>query len=135
VDGTRWRSQDGFIREILWVTFVIVVIAVVVLDGIAIFSANQTVKDGAEQAARAAYTEYVQSQNTASAELAAQQELLAEDVRITHFSVTTAADGSPVFTVTAKAHAATRVFRLLAYVGLKKWVNRVTNPSAEGTWQ
>jgi hypothetical protein len=134
MDGTRWRGQDGFVREILWMALVIVVIAVIVLDGIAIFSAHQTVKDEAAQAARAASTEYVQSPSPDSARLAALGELQGNNLRLTHFTVSTAPDGSPMFTVTARAHADTRLFRYLSYLGLKKWVNKVTNPSATGSW-
>lgn len=130
MQSARWRTQDGFIREILWFLLIIVVIAVAVLDGLAIFWANQGIKDDALRAARAAATEYVQTQSPTSAKLAAQQALLHENEKLTGFEVATAADGSAVFTVTAKAHAETRAFKFLRYVGLRKWVDRVTNPSA-----
>jgi hypothetical protein len=135
MQSTRWRSQDGFIRETIWLVLVVVVVAVVVLDGIAIFSAHQSIKDDAQRAAQAAATEYVQSQSIGAAKLAAQQGLLRDNEKLTGFSVSTAADGSAVFTVTARAHADTRAFRFLSYVGLKKWVNQVTNPSATATSQ
>ena len=130
MSGTRWRAQDGFIREILWFVLIIVIIAVVVLDGIAIFTANQSVKDGALRAARAAATDYVQTQNPSSAELAAKQGLVRDNETLTGFKVAVAPDGSAVITVTAKGHADTRAFKFLRYVGLKKWVDRVTNPTA-----
>lgn len=133
--STRWRAEDGFIREILWWLLIIVVIAVVVLDGIAIFTAHQSIKDDAQRAARAAATEYLQSQDATAAKLAAQEGLLRDNEKLTGFSMTTAADGSAVFTVAAKAHAETRAFKFLKYVGLKKWVNEVTNPTATGTSQ
>jgi hypothetical protein len=128
--GTRWHNEDGFIREILWFVLVIVIIAVVVLDGIAIFSAHQSIKDDALRAARAAATEYVQSQSIESAKLAAQEGLLRDNEKLTKFTSATAPDGSVVFTVTGKAHAETRAFKFLRYVGLKKWVDSVTDPSA-----
>ena len=130
MSGKRWRAQDGFIREILWFVLIIVIIAVVVLDGIAIFTANQSVKDDALRAARAAATEYAQTQNPTAAELATRQGLLRDNETLTGFKVAMAPDGSAVFTVTAKGHAVTRAFRFLRYVGLKKWVDRVTNPTA-----
>jgi hypothetical protein len=130
MQGTRWHAEDGFIREILWFVLVIVIIAVVVLDGIAVFSANQSVKDDALRAARAAATEYVQTQSVTAAKLAAQQGLLRDNETLGGFETSTAADGTMVFAVTARAHAETRVFKFLRYVGLKKWVNSVTNPSA-----
>jgi uncharacterized protein YpmB len=126
----RRRAQDGFIREILWWVIIIVVIAVVVLDGIAIFAANQSVKDDARRAARAAASEYAQSLDTTAAKLAAEQALIGANEKLADFQVARAADGSAVFTVTATAHADTRAFRLLQYVGLKKWVNSVVNTSA-----
>jgi hypothetical protein len=130
MSSTRWRAEDGFIREILWLALIALIIAVAVLDGLAIFWANQGVKDDALRAARAAATEYVQTLNPTSAELAAQQALLHSDEKLTDFSIATAPDGSAVVTVTAKAHAETRAFKFLRYVGLKKWVDRVTNPTA-----
>jgi hypothetical protein len=130
MQGTRWRAQDGFIREILWFVLIIVIIAVVVLDGIAIFTAHQSIKEDASRAARAAATEYVQSQSTSAAKLAAQEGLLRDNEKLTKFTVSTAPDGSAVFTVTARAHADTRAFKFLRYVGLSKWVDDVTNPSA-----
>ena len=36
--SSRLRRQDGFIREILWVALIIAIIAVVILDGMAIFA-------------------------------------------------------------------------------------------------
>ncbi len=130
MSGTRWRAQDGFIREILWFVLIIVIIAVVVLDGIAIFTANQSVKDDALRAARAAATEYAQTQDPSAAQLAAKDGLVRDNETLTGFKVSVAPDGSAVFTVTAKGHADTRAFRFLRYVGLKKWVDRVTNPTA-----
>ena len=127
---TRWREQDGFLREIVWFGLIIGIIAVIVLDGLALFTANQSVKDDALRAARAAAQEYAQTLDTKGAELAAQQALIRENERLTGFEVTTRADGATVFAVTATAHADTYVFDLLRYVGLKKWVNQVTNPSA-----
>jgi len=128
--SARWRAEDGFIREIVWLVVIIVVLAVAVLDGLAIFWANQSVKDDALRAARAAATEYVQTQSPTAAKLAAQQALVIANEELMGFEVSTAADGSAVFTVTAKAHAKTRAFKLLRYVGLREWVERVTNPSA-----
>lgn len=128
--STRWRAEDGFIREILWLALIIVIIAVAVLDGLAIFSASQGVKDDARRAARAAATEYVQTQSPSAAELAARQALLRDNEKLTGFKIATASDGSAVFTVTAKAHATTRAFKFLRYVGLGDWVERVTNPTA-----
>jgi tRNA U34 2-thiouridine synthase MnmA/TrmU len=78
----RWRAEDGFIREILWLGLIILIVAVAVLDGLAIFWANQSVKDDALRAARAASTEYVQTQSTSAAKLAAQEALVLADEKL-----------------------------------------------------
>jgi hypothetical protein len=127
---SRWRGQDGFIREILWLVVIVVVIGVIVLDGISLFTSYQSVRDDAFRAARAAAIDFTQTSDQKSAELAAQQALLRSNEKLVKFSYTTALDGSAVFTVTASAHADTYVFKYLRYVGLKKWVNNMSNPSA-----
>ena len=130
--SARLRRQDGFIREILWLALGLTILAVVVLDGLAIFSAHQSVKEDAKRAAREAETEYVQTQDLAAAKFAAQQYLIKANKTLVAFSTATGIDGAAVFTVKAKAHADTRVFKLLGYVGLKKWANQMTNPTGTG---
>ena len=129
----RLRRQDGFIREILWLVVVLGILAVVVLDGLAIFNANQSVKGDAERAAVDAHTEYAQGQDLGAAKLAAQQYLIKANKTLVAFSSATGLDGGTVITVTAKAHADTYAFKLLRYIGLKKWVGQVTNPTGTGT--
>ena len=133
--SARLRRQDGFIREIHWLVVILAVLAVVVLDGLALFSVNQSVKGDAERAAEEAHTEYVQTSDLGAAKLAAQQYLIKSDKKLIAFSATTGLDGATVFTVKAKAHADTRAFTLLRYIGLKKWVNQTTNPTGTGTAQ
>jgi len=129
----RLRRQDGFIREILWLVVVLGILAVVVLDGLAIFNANQSVKGDAERAAVDAHTEYAQGQDLGAAKLAAQQYLIKAKSKLVAFSSSTGLDGTTVITVKAKAHADTYAFKLLRYVGLKKWVDQMTNPTGAGT--
>ena len=131
--SARLRRQDGFIREILWLVVVLGILAVVVLDGLAIFNANQSVKGDAERAAVDAHTEYAQGQDLGAAKLAAQQYLIKANSKLVAFSSTTGLDGATVITVKAKAHADTYAFKLLRYVGLKKWVNQMANPTGAGT--
>ena len=128
--GSRWREQDGFIRESLWLIVIIMIIAVVVLDGFSLFTTHQSVRNDALRASRAAAQEYAQTTDVKAAQLAAEQALLRSNERLTQFSSTTSSDGSAVFTVTATGHADTYVFKYLRYLGLKKWVNGMTNPSA-----
>jgi len=131
--GSRWRGQDGFIRESLWLIAVILVIGIVVLDGFSIFTTYQSVRDDAMRAARAATLEFAQTTDVKAAQLAAEQALLRSNERLSDFSVTHSLDGTAVFSVTATGHADTYVFKYLRYLGLKKWVNDMTNPSATRT--
>jgi len=129
----RLRRQDGFIREILWLVVGLAILAIVVLDGLAIFTAHQSVKGDAETAAAEAQTEYVQTLDLGAAKLAAQQYLIKANSKLVAFSSTTGLDGATVITVKAKAHADTYAFKLLRYVGLKTWVNQMANPTGAGT--
>jgi hypothetical protein len=131
--SARLRRQDGFIREIFWLAVILAILAIVVLDGLAIFSAQQSVKGDAERAAEEARTEYVQTPDLAAAKLAAQQYLIKSNKKLVAFSSTTGLDGGVVITVKAKAHADTYAFKLLRYIGLTKWVNQMTNPTGTGT--
>jgi hypothetical protein len=131
--GRRLHTQDGFIREILWLAAAIIIIAVLVLDGVSLFTANQSVVDNASRAASEASTSYLQTQDVGAARLAAQQFLIHSNEQLSGFSWATSPSGDMVFTVTAKAHANTYVFKYLRYVGLKKWVNRMSNPTDTGT--
>jgi hypothetical protein len=129
----RLRRQDGFIREILWLVIGLAIFAVVVLDGLAIFNAHQSVTGDARTAAVDAHTEYVQTMDLGGAKLAAQQYLIKANKKLLAFSSATGADGGTVITVKAQAHVDTYAFKLLRYVGLKKWVNQMTNPVGKGT--
>jgi Tfp pilus assembly protein PilE len=132
--SSRLRSQDGFIREILWVALVIAIIAVIVLDGIAIFSAYQSVDDDSTMAAEEALTEYAQTQNVNAAELAAQQYITKSDLELVKFSAQKNTEGVVVFTVTAKGSADTFAFEVLKVIPpLEDWVQRTTHPTGTGT--
>ena len=131
--SARLRRQDGFIREVLWLGLGLAILAIVVLDGLALFSAHQSVKEDARRAAREAETEYVQTQDRAAAKRAAQQYLIKAHKKLVGFSSKSGLDGASVIVVKAEAHADTRAFKLLRYVGLKKWVDRMTNPTAKST--
>ena len=129
----RLRRQDGFIREILWLVVVLGILAIVVLDGLAVFTAHQSVTGDARTAAADARTEYAQTLDLAAAKLAAQQYLIKANKKLVAFSSATGLDGGTVITVKARAHADTYAFKLLRYVGLKKWVDQMTNPTGTGT--
>ena len=131
--SARLHRQDGFIREILWLAVGLAILAIAVLDGLAIFSAHQSVKGDAERAAEDAHIELVQTSDLGAAKLAAQQYLIKADKKFVDFSSAAGLDGGTVITVEAKAHADTYAFKLLRYVGLTKWVDEMTNPIGTGT--
>ena len=133
MQNARLRRQDGFIREILWLALILAVLAIVVLDGLAVFTAHQSVKGDAERAAADAHTTFVQTTDLVAAKLAAQQYLIKAQKKFVAFSSAPSLDGGTTITVTAKAHADTYAFKLLRYVGLKKWVDQTTSPTATGT--
>jgi glutathione S-transferase len=134
--GSRLRGQDGFIREILWVAVVIAIVAVVVLDGMAIFRAYQSVSDDSTTAAAEARTEYAQTLSAPAAKLAAQQYLTKSDLELVEFSAAKTTEGNVEFTVTAQASADTYAFRLLGAIPpLKDWVERTTHPTGTGASQ
>jgi hypothetical protein len=128
--SARLRRQDGFIREILWMALTIAVVAVVLLDALALFNAHQTAHDNARSAALAARQVYAQTSNLAQAQAAAQSTLTGRGDKLISFSTSHDLSSDLVFTVEAQGHAKTYVFKYLRYVGLKKWVNTLSNPMA-----
>jgi Flp pilus assembly protein TadG len=127
--STRLRSQDGFIREIVWIVVILAIIAVVILDGMAIFNAYQSAGNGSADAAQAALTEYAQTTNVQAAELAAQAHASKKGIEIVKFSVGKTPEGSFTVSVTGKTSAETYAFRYLGWIPpLKDWVERTTHP-------
>jgi hypothetical protein len=129
VNSARLRRQDGLIREAIWLFLIIAIIAVVLLDGLALFHANQSVRDAAATAANEARDAYSQTPTLATAQLAAKTYLAKNGDTFVAMTTSQAADGTITFTVTAKTHADTYAFKYLRYVGLKKWVQQTSNPS------
>jgi hypothetical protein len=131
---SRLRSQDGFIREVVWIVVILAIIAVVVLDAMAIFNAYQSAGNTSSDAAKAALTEYAQSQNAASAELAAKEQLSKNGLTLVNFKITQTAEGNTKVSVTAKDHADTYAFHYLGAIPpLKDWVERTLNPVRSGS--
>lgn len=125
----RGTGQDGFIREVVWLAITVAVIAVVLLDAMALFNAHQSSHDDAAAAAREAHTEYAQTVSVAQAKLAAQQYLDRSGVKLVSFKSTGVVDGSMGFEITASTHAKTYAFKYLRYVpGCKDWVKTMANP-------
>jgi len=127
--SARLRSQDGFIREVVWIAVILAIIAVVILDGMAIFNAYQAAGDGSAIAARAGLTEYAQTTNVQAAELAARERATRSGVEIAEFSVGKTPEGAITVTVTGETSADTYAFHYLGLIPpLKEWVERTTHP-------
>jgi Flp pilus assembly protein TadG len=134
--SSRLRGQDGFIREVLWVALTLAIIAVVILDGMAIFRAYQSVSDDSTRAAEEASNEYAVTTNAAAARQAAEKYLDKSDLELVAYSATRNAEGNIEFSVTAKATADTYGFKLLAVIPpFKDWVEDTTHPTSTGTSQ
>lgn len=126
---SRLGNQDGFIREVIWIAVILAIIAVVILDGMALFRAYQSAGD-AGQAAEEARTEYAQTLNVNSAELAADQYCAKSGLETVDFKAERTNEGTVRFTVTARATAATYAFHHLGAIPqLKDWVERTTHPT------
>jgi Flp pilus assembly protein TadG len=129
----RLRSQDGFIREAIWIVVILTVIAVVILDGMAVFNAYQSAGDSATNAAEAARTDYAQTTDVATAKLAADEYLAKKGLEMTGFKAVQTTAGTVQFTVTARATADTYAFHYLASIPpLKDWVERTLHPTRTG---
>ena len=132
--SSRLRSQDGFIREVVWIVVILAIIAVVILDGMAVFNAHQSVSNTSSDAAQAALTEYAQSQNAPSAKLAAQEQLSKNGLTMVSFKITQNPEGNTKIVVSAKDHADTYALHFLGQIPpFKHWVERVTNPVRSGS--
>jgi len=125
--------QSGFIREILWLALIVAVVAVVLLDGMALLNARKSAEESAREAAREARVAYSQTQDVESAAEAARAYLAKGGKELVAFDVKTDLDGSPVFVVSTEGHADTYVVHYLRYVGLDGWLEKVTNPGATET--
>lgn len=131
----RRRRQEGLIREALYIFLVVAIVMAVLLDGFAIFSAQQSARDAASDGGREAKQEYAQSGNIDLAEKAAKAHVEAGGGEFIDFSspAGTGADARS-FTVTVRQTADTYLFRYLGYVpGLRGWVEDVENPTITRT--
>ena len=124
------QRQDGFARGVLQLALIVAVAAFIVLDGMALFNAQQSVEDSVAVAAVEARNAYFETQNVAGAKQAAQASLAKNGKEFAGLVMSRNLEGALVFSVSAKGHADTYVFKYLGYVGLKDWVNRMTNPAA-----
>jgi len=124
------QRQDGFAREVLQLALIVAVVAFVFLDALALFNAHRTVEDSAAAAALEARNVYYETQDVAGAKRAAQASLKQNGKEFVGLDTSRSLDGTLVFSVSAKGHADTYAFKYLGYVGLKDWVERVTDPTS-----
>lgn len=126
----RLHHQDGFVREVLQLALIVAVAALVVLDAMALFGAYRSVEDSAASAALEARNVYYETQSVAGAQRAAKVSLAKNGKEFIGLDTSRSLDGTLVFNVSAKGHADTYAFKYLGYVGLKGWVERMTNPAS-----
>lgn len=129
----RLSSQAGFIREIVWIAVILGVIALIVLDGMAIFSAYQSAEDASATAAEEARTEYAQSLDAGAAKAAAEQYVTKSGLTLVDYKAEQV-ESVLRFTVTAEASADTYGFHYLSAIPpLKDWVERTLHPVRSGS--
>lgn len=127
---THAHRQAGFIRDVLWLALIVLIIAVAVLDGLALFNARASVEKSAREAAREARNVYSQTQDMDTARQAAATYLLKGSHELTAFEVATDPNGVLVFTVSATSRANTYAFHYLGYLGLNGWVEHLSHPTS-----
>lgn len=119
-------------REVLWVTLVVLIGAVAVLDAVSLYSAYERVRKDTSDAARQARQTYVQELDVGKAEQAARKLLESRGDTLTALATEDRGD-TPVFVASATRRVETYAFRYLSYLpGLDAWVERTMNPSATG---
>lgn len=126
----RRRQQQGLIREALYVFLAIAIVMAVLLDGLALFTAQQDARDDAPDAGQEARQAYVETGSIEAARAAAAKHVEGNGADLVDFSASTAAGAnSATFTITVQHHAETYLFKYLGYVpGLDDWVKDVENP-------
>ncbi len=124
------RSQQGFIRSVVWLGLIVAFVALVLLDGLALFNAYKSTEESAGTAAREARNVYAETQDVVSAEIAAKTYLVKADKSLSRFETSRSTEGELVFTVSAQGHAETYGFKYLQYLGLEGWVMRAMEPVA-----
>jgi hypothetical protein len=133
VTARRPSRQDGFLREILWFTLIIVVAAIVVLDAVSLYSAYEKADEDATDAAADARRAYVQEQDVGAAKRAATELLEERGTTFVSFDVDRGLDEGIIFVVATERHADTYGFKYLRHVpGMADWVEDTENPSATG---
>ena len=124
------EGQAGFVRELLWVSLVVLIGAVVVLDAVSLYSAYERVRKDSDDAARLARQVHLQELDVRQAERSARALLGRRGDELTSFE-TEGGGEATVFVVAATRHVDAYAFGYLAYIpGVDGWVERTMNPSA-----
>lgn len=124
------EGQGGFVRELLWVTLVVLIAAVAVLDAVSLYSAYERVKKDTADATRQARQVHLQELDVRKAERSVLALLDRRGDELTGFE-TEGSGEETVFIVEATRHVDTFAFAYLVYLpGLDGWVDRTMNPSA-----
>lgn len=129
------RRQQGLIREALYIFLAIAIVMAVLLDSLALFTAQQDARDSASDAGSAAKQEYVESGNVDLARDAAASRAEANGGELIDFTASAASGATaPAFTITVRHSAETYLFKYLEYIpGLDDWVEDMQNPTITET--
>ncbi len=126
----RRRRQEGLIREALYIFLAVAIVMAVLLDGLAIFTAQQGARETATEAGREARATYVDTLSLEEARADAADLAASKDAELVAFTVTAATGTTPrTFTVTVRKSTDTYLFKYLRYLpGMDDWVHDVQNP-------
>jgi len=139
VRDSRWQRQDGFLRGVITFAVIIVVVAVLVLDAIAVINAQLGVRQNATDAANQALSNFVLTSNPAVALDSASAFLkIHGSVMIRHESkLTPSAQGPGQATVTIAAFKKPNTYVLHYFQslpgGMGRWFHKILNPHAVET--
>ncbi len=132
---SRWRQQDGFVREAVEIAAVIVILAVLVLDGVSVVQTTLGVRQNATDAANQALATYVQSESVDMAMQSASTFLKLHDATLLRSESTLAKNNDPTqsrVTITAAKTPHTYVFHYFQSLplGIGPWFHKILHPQA-----
>jgi hypothetical protein len=136
---SRWRQQDGLLREALIFAAIIVIVGVLALDAISAIHASLGVRQDASDAANQALSTFVQTESPAMAMDSASTFLkLHNSILLKADSTLQRSAQSPAqstVTITAAKKPHTYVFHYFQRLpwGIGPWFHRLLNPRATVT--
>jgi len=134
----RWRQQDGFVREAVQIAAVVVILAVLVLDGVSVIQTSLGVRQNATDAANQALTTYVQTESTDMAMQSASTFLKLHDAVLLRSQSALSKNYDPSesrVTITASKTPHTYVFHYFQSLpfGIGGWFHKILHPQATET--